>query len=87
MVNCWKGFVSSHCSRQMLLQGFAKNLLDVADNVRRALMTVPEEVRKALPTDQSETGKHLQSLLEGLIITERELMKVIEPHSIRVIDQ
>ena len=63
-----------------ILQGFAKNLLDVADNVRRALMTVPEEVQKGLATDQSETGKLLQSLLEGLMLTEKELMKVIRPH-------
>ena len=63
-----------------ILQGFAKNLLDVADNVRRALMTVPEEVQKGLATDQSETGKLLHSLLEGLMLTEKELMKVIRSH-------
>ena len=48
----------------------------MADNLGRALMTVPDDVRKSLVTDQSEIGRLLQSLLEGLMLTERELMKV-----------
>ena len=58
-------------------QGFSKSLLDVADNLGRALMTVPEGVRKELATDQSEISRLLQSLLEGLMLTEKELMKVL----------
>lgn len=58
------------------MQEFAKSLLDVADNLGRALMTIPPNVRKELLTDQSEIGKQLKSLVEGLIMTERELMKV-----------
>eukprot|EP00250_Pteridium_aquilinum_P005635 c15701_g1_i1 orf=150-1073(+) len=65
-------------TKKYAIQDFAKSLLDVADNLGRALMTIPANVRKELLTDQSETGKLLKSLVEGLIMTERELMKVLK---------
>lgn len=65
-------------TKKYAIQDFAKALLDVADNLGRALMTIPANVRKELLTDQSETGKQLRSLVEGLILTERELIKVLK---------
>ena len=55
------------------VQDFAKSLLDVADNLERAL----EIVRKS----ESSAGagakaKQLKSLLEGVEMTEKQLMKV-----------
>jgi molecular chaperone GrpE len=57
--------------------GFAKDLLSVADNLRRALDSVPEaEVR----------DERARSLLAGVAATERELSSVFERHGIRRID-
>ncbi|MCO5562189.1 hypothetical protein L7F22_015815 [Adiantum nelumboides] len=65
-------------TKKYAIQDFAKGLLDIADNLGRALTTIPANVRKELLTDQSETGKQLRTLVEGLIMTERELMKVLK---------
>jgi molecular chaperone GrpE len=57
--------------------GFAKDLLSVADNLRRALDSLPEaEVR----------DERTRSLLAGVAATERELLAVFERHGIRRID-
>jgi len=57
--------------------GFAKELLSVADNLRRALDSLPAEEHR----DQ-RTG----SLLEGVEATERELRAVFERNGVRRID-
>ena len=57
--------------------GFAKELLSVADNLRRALDSLPETEAK----DQRTRG-----LLAGVAATERELLDVFERHGIRRID-
>ena len=57
--------------------GFAKELLSVADNLRRALDSLPEsEVR----------DERTRSLLAGVAATERELLSVFERHGIQRID-
>ena len=57
--------------------GFAKELLSVADNLRRALDSLPEsEIR-----DERTHG-----LLAGVAATERELLSVFERHGIQRID-
>jgi len=59
------------------VSGFAKELLSVADNLRRALDSLPEsEVR-----DERTRG-----LLAGVAATERELLSVFERHGIQRID-
>ncbi|KAI5081049.1 hypothetical protein GOP47_0004232 [Adiantum capillus-veneris] len=65
-------------TKKYAIQDFAKALLDIGDNLGRALMTIPANVRNELLTDQSEAGKQLKSLVEGLITTEKELMKVLK---------
>jgi molecular chaperone GrpE len=59
------------------ISGFAKDLLSVADNLRRALDSLPE----AEAADQ-----RTRSLLAGVAATERELLSVLERHGVRRID-
>ncbi len=56
---------------------FARDLLSVVDNLRRALDAVPEEVR-------AEAG--VARLVEGVEMTEREFLAVLERHHIRRIE-
>lgn len=57
--------------------GFAKELLSVADNLRRALDSLPESEAR----DERTRG-----LLAGVAATERELLSVFERHGIRRVD-
>src|SRR5437667_7764640 len=57
--------------------GFVKDLLSVADNLRRALESVPaSEIR----------DERTRSLLEGVAATERDLLGVFERHGIKRVD-
>jgi molecular chaperone GrpE len=58
--------------------GFARELLNVADNLRRALDAVPAA---ALETDEA-----LKTLADGVSLTERELLQVFERNGIRKIE-
>ncbi len=60
------------------ISGFAKDLLIVSDNLRRALDAVP---RDALTTDPL-----LKNLVEGIEATQREMQKSFEQNGIRKID-
>ncbi len=60
------------------ISSFAKSLLDVADNLRRALDSVPENVLESEP--------HIKSLLDGVAATERELLRAFEKHKISKLD-
>jgi molecular chaperone GrpE len=55
---------------------FARDMLDVADNLRRAVESVPAEVR------DSADGS-FKTLLEGVDLTERDLLKKMEAHGVR----
>jgi len=57
--------------------GFAKELLSVADNLRRALDSLPETEAR---------DERTRSLLAGVEATERELLAVFERHGIRRVD-
>ena len=54
-----------------------KTLLQVADNLGRALM--------AAPVDQRATNEPLKNLAVGVELTEKELMKVLEDQGVRKI--
>jgi molecular chaperone GrpE len=56
---------------------FARDMLNVADNMRRAFETMPDEAR---PTDGP-----LKAFVEGIDLTERELLKTLEKHGVRKI--
>ena len=58
---------------------FARDLLGSADNLRRALESVPETARAA-------ADNALKAVVEGVELTERELLKTLERHGVRKID-
>jgi molecular chaperone GrpE len=60
------------------LAGFAKALLAVADNLRRALDSVSAEAKAADPA--------LAKLVEGVELTERELLGAFEKHGVVKLD-
>ncbi|HLZ65640.1 MAG TPA: nucleotide exchange factor GrpE [Aliidongia sp.] len=57
---------------------FAKDLVTVADNLRRAIDSVPEA--------QAAKDELLKGLLSGVSATERELLAAFEKHGIRKLD-
>ena len=57
---------------------FARDMLPVADNLRRAIDSLP---------DQGEAGiEAMKSFIEGIALTERELLSTLERHGIRKIE-
>lgn len=65
-------------ARKYAISGFARDLLAVADNLHRTLAAVPEDARQ-------EDGP-LNTLLEGVELTQHELMAAFERHGIRTIE-
>jgi molecular chaperone GrpE len=57
------------------IANFARDILAVADNMDRALQALDAEIR-----EQAEPG--VKALLDGVELTERELIKVMEKHGI-----
>jgi molecular chaperone GrpE len=55
--------------------GFARDVLAVADNMHRALATFGPELRE-------QADAKLTALIEGIELTERELMKVLEKNGV-----
>src|SRR5215471_11890848 len=66
-------------ARQYAIANFARDLLAVADNMQRALDTLSADFR-----DQADPV--VKSHIEGVELTERELMKVMEKHGIKRFD-
>jgi molecular chaperone GrpE len=66
-------------TRQYAVASFARDLLGVADNMQRALATLSADFR-----DQADPV--VKSHIEGVELTERELMKVMEKHGIKRFD-
>ena len=66
-------------SRLYAVTNFARDVLSVADNVRRALESVPDEARAAAEGP-------LKALLEGLDLTERDLLNTLERNNIHRVD-
>ncbi len=58
---------------------FARDMLGAADNLRRALESLPETART---TEEPA----LKGLIEGVDLTERDLLKTLERHGVRKID-
>ncbi len=63
-------------ARSFSIANFARDILSVADNLRRAIDHVDEK-DKELPG--------IKSLIEGIEITERELVGVLEKHGVKQI--
>ena len=60
------------------VSGFAKDLLDVADNLRRAL--------DAIPTDLVEADVRMKNLIDGIEGTERQLLRSFEKNGIKKLE-
>lgn len=60
------------------VMGFAREIVAVADNLRRAIASVPAEAHK--------DDEAFSALLDGVELTERELLKAFERHGVRRID-
>jgi molecular chaperone GrpE len=63
-------------SRLYGVTSFARDVLGVADNMRRALDAVPPELRASAEAS-------VKALIEGVDLTERELLKALEKNGIR----
>jgi molecular chaperone GrpE len=63
-------------ARSFGIAKFARDILDIADNMHRALEAVPDEARSA-----ENTG--LKALVEGVELTERSLLKALESNGVR----
>src|SRR5580693_984619 len=55
---------------------FARDVLGVADNIRRALDAVPPEAR-------ASANAGMKALVDGVELTERELLKALEKNGVR----
>jgi molecular chaperone GrpE len=63
-------------TRQYSIASFARDVLAVADNMDRALKSLEDEIRET-------ANPGVKALLEGVELTERELLKVMEKHGIK----
>jgi len=57
---------------------FARDMLEVSDNLRRALGSLTPEEREMVPPS-------VQSLIEGVEVTERQLLAAFERHGVKEI--
>lgn len=58
------------------IAGFARDVLAVADNMHRALETIRPELRES-------TDAKVRALIEGVELTERELLKTLEKNGVK----
>lgn len=61
------------------IQGFCKDLLEVADVLEKATQSVPREAVR-------DDNPHLKSLYEGLLLTEAQMQKVFAKHGLLRLD-
>lgn len=66
-------------SRAYGVTKFARDMLSVADNLRRALESLPAEQRASL-----EGG--VKAVVEGVELIEREFLKTLETHGVRKLE-
>jgi molecular chaperone GrpE len=61
------------------ISAFARDILGVADNMHRAMQALDDELR-------ANADESLKALLDGVELTERELMNVLEKHGVTRIE-
>jgi molecular chaperone GrpE len=61
------------------ITGFARDVLEIADNLQRALDAVPAEAKAT-----ADPG--LKALIEGVELTERSLLNALEKHGVKKLD-
>lgn len=64
---------------QFGISRFARDVLGIADNLRRALDAVTAE-------DRAAAGEAVENLLSGVELTERELLNVLDKNGIKTVD-
>ena len=67
-----------HDARNYAIANFARDMLTVSDNLRRALDAVPAEAK-----EKGEAG--FAALLEGVEMTERSMISTLERHGVKKI--
>eukprot|EP00793_Prasinoderma_coloniale_P004431 PRCOL_00000191-RA len=72
--------------KKFAIQKFAKELLDVADNLARAAEAVPEEQRKADGAESGSPAAMLAALYEGVTMVDGQLLGVLGKHGVEKID-
>src|SRR5262245_28616732 len=65
-----------HDARSYAISNFARDMLSVSDNLRRALDAIPAEARAS-----GDAG--FKSLIEGVDITERAMLGALERHGVK----
>ncbi len=65
-------------ARQYAIAKFAGDMLGVADNMERALASVPAEAR--------ESDAAVKALVEGVELTEKEMLRSLEKHGVKKLD-
>ncbi len=65
-----------HDARSYAIANFARDMLSVSDNLRRALDAIPAEARSA-----GDAG--FKSLVEGVEMTERAMLGALERHGVK----
>ncbi|QEN88929.1 nucleotide exchange factor GrpE [Labrys sp. KNU-23] len=65
-------------ARQYAIAKFAGDMLGVADNMERALASVPAEAR--------ETDEAVKGLIQGVELTEKEMLRSLEKHGVKKLD-
>ena len=63
-------------ARVYSITGFARDVLQVADNMHRALDAIGDELRES-------ADAKVKALVEGVDLTERELDKVLDKHGVK----
>jgi molecular chaperone GrpE len=66
-------------ARTYAVANFARDMLNVADNVRRAIESVPAEAGR------SAEGA-FKGLIDGIDLTERDLLKTLERHGVKKLE-
>src|SRR3954452_16086445 len=61
------------------ISNFARDILGVADNMHRAMAALDDELR-------AKADESLKALLDGVELTERELMNVLDKHGVKKLE-
>lgn len=64
--------------RQYAITNFAGDMLNVADNLERAIAAIPADIR--------EGGNAVKTLIEGVKLTETELQRSLERHGVKKLE-
>lgn len=66
-------------TRSYAIAGFARDMLTATDSLNRALMVLPPEARQ-------NADNALQSLIDGIELTEREMQRLLAKHGVTPIE-